>query len=626
MPKIFERQSPRLLPEAPFKHLSAAEARRTKKDRRPADVCSPCGRAAPRAAQVDGAADQHLMNDENADDSLAPRCRGLCAAKSRSAGRCARGRARGVDLRDDGVEDRSVIDLLLSAVAAFTRFFAPRAVVAAENLLLRHQLTVLRRSSRRPRLRRLDRWLIASLATRTRLLLDAVIVVKPATVLRWHRAAWRLWWRFRSRRPIGRPPIDPELRGLIRRMWRENRLWGENRIAGELAKLGWRVSPRTVAKYRPKLLGRGRGQSWSTFLRNHASQIWACDFFTVVTVHFQTLYAFVVTSLDRREIVHVGVTAHPTGVWVAQRMVEAVGDAPPRYLLHDRDCIYDARFRVRLRGLGVRRLLSPPRAPTANAICERLVGTLRRDLDHVLVFSERHAERILREYVRYYHGRPHRSLRAQPPAGARWLAPKQPAKSHDLTATPVLGGLHHRYAFPSARSSPPTLIEFLRRTALNSASIGGRPIRPLERQRHQSRHAARCHRRTVAGRTTITASSSERVRVASVAISHRSSRRNRGRRDERRSTTSWWRSSRFSAATTARGAKSLRTAATTFRRRSSTERSSTRGLAGPAASRPCALRSMRTEFLRRTASPTPLRQPGKAVTTPSRPFLRIPKR
>jgi hypothetical protein len=265
-----------------------------------------------------------------------------------------------------------VIDLLRNVVAAVARFFAPRAVVVAENLLLRHQLTVLRRSTRRPRLRRLDRWLIATLATRTRSLLEAVIVVRPATVLRWHRAAWRLWWRYRSSRRVGRPPIDAELRDLIRRMWRENRLWGENPIAGELAKLGWRVSPRTVAKYRPKYLERGRGQHWRTFLRNHASQVWACDFFTVVTVHFQTLYAFVVVSLERRRIVHVGVTA-----------------------------------------------------------------------------------RILREYVRYYHGRPHRSLRAQPPAGARRLAPGRAATSRELTATPVLGGLHHRYAFSSAPPSPP---------------------------------------------------------------------------------------------------------------------------------------------------------------------------
>ena len=187
--------------------------------------------------------------------------------------------ATGLDVPDRGAEDRSVIDLLRNVVASVARFFAPRAVVVAENLLLRHQLIVLRRSTPRPRLRRLDRWLIATLATRTRSLLEAVIVVRPATVLRWHRAAWRLWWRYRSSRRVGRPPIDGELRDLIRRMWRENRLWGENRIAGELAKLGWRVSPRTVAKYRPKHLGRGRGQHWRTFLRNHASQVWACDFF-----------------------------------------------------------------------------------------------------------------------------------------------------------------------------------------------------------------------------------------------------------------------------------------------------------------------------------------------------------
>ena len=146
----------------------------------------------------------------------------------------------------------------------------------------------------------------------------------------------------------------------------------------------------------------------------------------------------------------------PLATSFAQRMIEAVGDAPPRYLLHDRDSIYDGRFRGRLRGLGVRCLLSRPRAPLANAICERLVGTLRRDcLDHVLVFSERQTEHILREYVRYYHGRPHRSLRTQPPAGARWLASGRAVTSRELTAIPVLGGLHHQYGFPSAGPSPP---------------------------------------------------------------------------------------------------------------------------------------------------------------------------
>jgi transposase InsO family protein len=172
----------------------------------------------------------------------------------------------------------------------------------------------------------------------------------------------------------------------------------------------------------PKALGAWPRSALETFLRNHASQVWSCDFFTVVTVHFQTFYAFVVVSLERRGIVHVGVTAHPTDAWVAQRMIEAVGDAPPRYLLHDRDSIYDGRFRGRLRGLGVRCLLSPPRAPLANAICERLVGTLRRDcLDHVLVLSERHAERIPAR-VRPLLPRPPASQPAQPAARRRALA------------------------------------------------------------------------------------------------------------------------------------------------------------------------------------------------------------
>jgi hypothetical protein len=152
--------------------------------------------------------------------------RRLCAAKTRCASCGGRTDATRLDLRDHGAEDRSVLDRLRNVVAAVLRLFAPRAVVAAENLLLRHRLVVLRRSSRRPRLRRLDRWLIATLATRTRSLLEAVIVVRPATVLRWHRAAWRLWWRWRSSGRIGRPPIDAELTALIRRMWQENRLWG----------------------------------------------------------------------------------------------------------------------------------------------------------------------------------------------------------------------------------------------------------------------------------------------------------------------------------------------------------------------------------------------------------------
>lgn len=339
------------------------------------------------------------------------------------------------------------LHLLRDLVLAFV---APRTTLVAENLLLRQQVVVLSRQVKRPRLRSFDRWLLATLAGRFRDLLAAVLIVRPETIIRWHRTGWRLLWRCRSRRPRGRPPIDVDLRHLIRRMWRDNATWDEDVISGELAKLGYVVSPRTVAKYRPSGLARARGQRWMTFIRNHLHETWACDFFTVITARFQVLYVFVVLSLERRRLVHVGVTEHPTAAWTAQRFVEATIDTGhvPRFLVHDRDSMFGSTFRARVRGLGVRPLPTPPRSPQANSFAERVIGTIRRScFDHVLVRDRRHAERVVGQYVAYYHGRPHRSFRMQPPDGARHLAPPRPPPGTQIVATPTLGGLHHRYGF-----------------------------------------------------------------------------------------------------------------------------------------------------------------------------------
>jgi transposase InsO family protein len=186
---------------------------------------------------------------------------------------------------------------------------------------------------------------------------------------------------------------------------------------------------------------------WRTFLRNHLSQVWACDFFTIVSFRFRVLYGFVILALERREVVHVGVTETPTPAWAAQRVVEAISEhAPPRFLLHDRDSLFGEVFQARVQGLGVRELVTPPRTPTANAYCERVIETFRRDcLDHVLAWDAHQAERILREYVRYYAARPHRGLRLQPPAGEKWLAPARPPPTMRVRGIPILGGLHHRY-------------------------------------------------------------------------------------------------------------------------------------------------------------------------------------
>ena len=204
-----------------------------------------------------------------------------------------------------------------------------------------------------------------------------------------------------------------------------------------------------MAKYRPANLPRGRGQKWSTFIRNHLSQTWACDWFTIVTLRFQVLYAFVILDLGRREVVRVGVTPAPSAQYAAQSFVGAVCDRDnraPRFLVRDRDSIYGVDFRRRVKGFGTRCLVTPLRAPQANAYCERVIETLRRGcLDNVIVLDDRHAKCILREFVRYYHGRPHRGLRMQAPTGSRWLPPVRPVAAKAMRSRPVLGGLHHEY-------------------------------------------------------------------------------------------------------------------------------------------------------------------------------------
>ena len=341
-------------------------------------------------------------------------------------------------------------ELAASLLRALVGLLRSRAALLAENALLRQQVIILRRATSHPRLKARDRLAISAVTKAFPSLLAAVAIVRPETVLRWHRSLWKLLWCRRSRRPVGRPPIDADTRALIRRMWKENPLSGEDVIAAELAKLGHHVSPRTVAKYRPANLPRGRGQKWSTFVRNHLGQTWAADWFTIVTLRFQVLYAFVILDLERREVVRLGVTPTPSAQYAAQSFVEAVcdrGDQAPRFLIHDRDSIYGVDFRRRVKGFGTRCLFTPPRAPTANAFCERVIGTLRRGcLDNLIILDDLHAERILREYVRYYHGRPHRGLGMQAPTGARWLPPVRPVPAEEVRSRPVLGGLHHEYA------------------------------------------------------------------------------------------------------------------------------------------------------------------------------------
>ena len=226
-------------------------------------------------------------------------------------------------------------------------------------------------------------------------------MVEPDTVVRWHRSAWRAYWRWKSRRRSGRPRIPAELRQLIVRIATEHPRWGAVRIVGELRALGFEVSARTVSRYRRQALRRPPSQSWRTFLRNHASSIWAADLFTVQTLAFRTLYVLIVIDHDRRRIRHWNVTEHPNAPWIWQQMIEATAwGQQPGFLIRDRDRSDGGDFIARARRLGIETILTPVHAPNANAIAERVIGTLRRQcLDHVIAVNERHLRRVVgRQY------------------------------------------------------------------------------------------------------------------------------------------------------------------------------------------------------------------------------------
>jgi transposase InsO family protein len=321
-------------------------------------------------------------------------------------------------------------------------FFRSRSQLALENLALRHQLAVLKRSVPRPRIEDRDRRLWILLRRFLACWRDALILVQPDTVVRWHRAGFRAYWRRKSKpRRVGRPPIPMRLVCLIQRLSRENATWGAPRIHDELALLGHDVAESTVARYMVRT--RPRSQAWRTFIRNHLHETAACDFFVVPTVRFRLLYVFVVLSLDRRRILHVNVTTNPTAPWTARQLYEAFpGDRPvPRYLMRDRDGNYGWEVEQALEAMGITSILSSPRSPWQNPYAERVIGTLRRECtDHVIPWGEVHLLRVLREYVGYYNeARTHQGLDGDAPDG------RAVESGGEVVGEPVLGGLHHRY-------------------------------------------------------------------------------------------------------------------------------------------------------------------------------------
>jgi putative transposase len=340
-----------------------------------------------------------------------------------------------------------MLDLLSVILRTLLSTCDSRSRLLLENLAPRHQIVVLQRTSPKPRLCYSDRilWLVLRhlfLGWQT-----ALFLVQPQTVIQWHRLGFRLFWRWKSRRPRGRPPADRPLINLIRRMWQANPTWGSRRIQAELAKLGIAVSDSTIRKYRPKL--RRSSPTWRTFLQSHVQDLVAIDFFTVPTASRSVLFVFLVLAHHRRKVLHFNITDSPSASWTAQQLTEAFPYCtPPWYLLRDRDGIYGEAFVRRVKSLGMEQKLTAPRCPWQNPVVERLIGSIRREcLDHVIIFNARHLYQVLGDYLAYYHqSRTHRALDQDSPEPRAVEPPDQ----GNIVELPMANGLHHRYSRQAA--------------------------------------------------------------------------------------------------------------------------------------------------------------------------------
>jgi putative transposase len=335
--------------------------------------------------------------------------------------------------------------LPLSTLADLSR---SKSELVAENALLRQQLIILRRQVNRPTFTGTDRMLLVLLARLVGAWQQALFIMQPDTLLRWHRELFRLYWKRKSKASSHKPKVAEETIVLIRQMAKDNRLWGAERIRGELLKLGIHVCKRTIQKYiRTVRTQQPRGQKWSTFLRTHAAQIWSCDFIQVTDLFFRPLFAFFLIELKSRKVIHVGVTRSPTDLWVAQQLREATpyGQAP-NYLICDNDSKFGSCFARVAATSGIKILKTPYHAPRANAICERFMRSVRKEcLDHLLIFQDKQLHRVLNAYVAYFNqARPHQGIGQQIPERLRSVPSAQHAENK-VIAIPVMGGLHHDY-------------------------------------------------------------------------------------------------------------------------------------------------------------------------------------
>ena len=335
----------------------------------------------------------------------------------------------------------SVVSILLASISAW---FRSRLSVPMELLALRHQVAVYKQSVSRPKRRPTDRLLWVWLSRLWPGWQEVLEFAQPRTVIAWQKKRFRTYWRrlSQSGKP-GRPAIVKEVRKLIQDMWQSHPTWGSPRIVGELRKLGIDVAKATVEKYRPKVR-KPSSPTWKAFLNNHVQDLVACDFFTVPTVTCQVLFVFIMLAHERRRIVHVHITEHPTAPWTAQQIVEAFPcDTAPRYLLRDRDSLYSEHFQQRIKNMGLEEVKIAPRRPWQHPYCERVIGSIRRDvLDHVVVLNARHLMRLLTASLSDYHQcRTHLSLAMDCPVSRA----VEPPAYGPVRVVPEIGGLHHHY-------------------------------------------------------------------------------------------------------------------------------------------------------------------------------------
>jgi transposase InsO family protein len=320
-----------------------------------------------------------------------------------------------------------------------------RAELVLENALLRKQLIILKRQVKRPQLTNADRIHLVLLAHFAKFWKQTLHIIQPDTLMRWHQNLFRMYWRRKSQ---GRPKVESETIILIKKMANENLLWGAERIRGELLKLGIEVSKRSIQKYMPKdKKALSSSQTWATFLKNQASGIWACDFTVVYDWLFRTWYIFIVMELKTRRIVYTGVTKYPTDEWTAQQLREATPwGKGPKYLIRDRDSKYATHFSAVAVSSGTKELRTPYRTPQANGVCERFMGSLRREcLDHVLIHDDKHLLRVAKEYTAYFNQeRPHQGIEQR--IRDQYELPRSKPTSGQIISKEILGGLHHSYS------------------------------------------------------------------------------------------------------------------------------------------------------------------------------------